>query len=122
MGRKLLLTVSVTSYDELLADLDYLGKLGGNAELTKNLEGMLTMMTQGQGLAGIDTKPPWGLVVQTDGTQFPIYVFVPVTDLNKTLEVVKQVAGAETKDVGNGVTEVRISRQGPGVPRRPWSA
>ena len=51
---------------------------------------MLKMMTQGKGLAGLDTKRPWGVVLMTDGQQnVRRYGFLPVTDLKQLMEVAK---------------------------------
>jgi hypothetical protein len=85
-GLKPLVTVSFSGYDELRADIEFVGKLGNNPQLAQGLEKMLKDMTQGQGLTGLDTKRPWGVVVQTDGQQkFPICGFIPVTDLKQLL-------------------------------------
>jgi len=34
---------------------------------------------------GLDPRRPWGLVMETDGLTFPLYGFVPVTDLRVLL-------------------------------------
>jgi hypothetical protein len=84
---KPVVVVSLSGYDELIGDVKFLGELGGNPELAKGLEGMLTMMTGGKGLAGLDKAKPWGAVVQTDGENFPILAFIPVSDLKAFLAV-----------------------------------
>ena len=58
----------VRGYDKLLTNIDVVGQLGGNPDLG-GLEMMLKMMTQGKGLAGLDTKQPWASVLMTDGQQ-----------------------------------------------------
>ena len=52
-GLKPLVTVSFAGYDELRADIEFVGKLGNNPQLAQGLEGMLKDMTQGQGLTGL---------------------------------------------------------------------
>jgi hypothetical protein len=101
---KPLVTVSFSGYDEIVADVNFLGQLGGQPALGQMLEGLLKQRTGGQGLAGIDKSKPWGAVVQTDGAMgFPFYIFVPVTDLQAALGI---LPGVETEDAGDGVLEL----------------
>jgi len=101
-----LVTVAFSGYDELLGDIGFLGTLGGNPQLAKAPEAMLVLATQGKGLAGLDKSKPWGLVVQTDGQQFPVVGFVPVTDLKQLLDVLTPLVGPP-EDAGNGVLKVQ---------------
>ena len=106
---KPLVTVSLSGYDEILADVNFLGQLGGQPGLGKMLEGFLQQATQGQGLAGVDKSKPWGAVVQTDGAMgFPFYAFIPVTDLQAVLGLLPDV---ETEDVGDGVLQLSTPGQ-----------
>ena len=50
---KPVLTVAFAGYDQYHANLDALGKLGG-PNLAAMTDGMLAMVTQGKGLAGLD--------------------------------------------------------------------
>ncbi|GAG16776.1 unnamed protein product, partial [marine sediment metagenome] len=104
---KTLLTVAFSGYDELKADLNFIGRLAGNPNLADGVEAVLTIATQGQGLAGLDKSKPWGAVVQTDGTKFPAYGFVPVTDLKALLRVAAKLQ-LESNDLGEGVFEILI--------------
>jgi hypothetical protein len=108
-GLKPLVTVSFAGYDRLRTDLEFIGKLSNNPQLAQGLEGMLKMATQGQGLAGLDTKRPWGAVIQTDGQQrFSIYGFIPVTDLKQLLGVVRNVPVVKvTENPADGVYEIQ---------------
>ncbi len=111
-GLKPLVTVSFAGYDELRADIEYVGKLSNSPQLAQGLEGMLKMMTGGQGLAGLDTKKPWGAVVQTDGQQsFPIYGFVPVTDLKQLMGAIGRLLPGGPPAENGGVYE--IATEGP---------
>jgi len=87
---KTLVTIAFSGYDELKADVAFVGKLADNPGLADGLEAMLTLMTKGQGLAGLDKSKPWGAVVQTDGEEFPIFGFIPVTDLEALLGVIEK--------------------------------
>ena len=102
---KPLVTISFSGYDELMTDIGYIGKLAGNPDMAKGLDGMLTLMTQGKGLAGLDKSRPWGAVVSTDGQTFPVYVFVPVTDLKELMGVLAAL-GVEAEEGEEGVWEV----------------
>ena len=94
---KTLATVAFSGYGEVRADLDFIGKIVENAELGSGLEDILLMMTKDKGLQGLDKTKPWGLLVQTDGQQFPIYGFVPVTDVKTLLSVFEDI---EVEDEG----------------------
>jgi hypothetical protein len=106
---KPLVTVSFSGYDKLFANIGMIGKLGGNPDLGKNLDMMLKMMTQGKGLAGLDTKQPWGAVLLTNGQEALVgYGFLPVTDLKQLMELAKanpQLAAAIKED--GGVYEIQ---------------
>ncbi len=109
-GLKPLVTVSFSGYDELKSDIEFIGKLGDNPQMATQLEGMLKLMTQGQGLAGLDKTKPWGAVVQTDGQQeFPIYGFIPVTDLKQLLSLVGPLLpGGPPEEPADGIYEIDI--------------
>ncbi len=105
---KNMLVVSASSYDELAADLDFLGELGGKPGLSQTLDGMINLFTQGQGLAGLDKSKPWGAVVRTDGFAFQPLMFVAVEDLTKLLEVLA-LFEIESEDQGDGVFQLVVN-------------
>jgi len=118
---KPLVTVSFSGYDKLMTNVGVVGQLGGNPDLGKGLEMMLQMVTQGKGLAGLDTKRPWGAVLLTDDQgQFAFYGFVPVTDLKqlvKLSEVNPQLADAikltdGVYEIQAGVSPIFIEQKG----------
>jgi hypothetical protein len=92
---KPLATVSFAGYDKLKANIGMLGQLGGNPKLADSLEQMLKGMTQGKGLAGLDTKRPWGAAFYLRPGDTPnqpktiLYVFIPATDLKQLMETAK---------------------------------
>ncbi len=102
---KPVMVVSFSGYNELIADVDMIGKLGGAPELSKGLEGLLAVATAGKGVAGLDKTKPLGAVVYTDGDSFPAVGFVPVTDLKALLGVLEGPLG-EAKDDGTGIYEL----------------
>jgi hypothetical protein len=105
-GLQTLVTVSFSGYQELFSDIEYVGNLANNPELAKGLEGMLQVFTQGEGLAGVDKTKPWGVVVQTDGTQeFPFFAFVPVTDFSAALGLLEKL-DLKAEDTGAGIYEI----------------
>ena len=90
--------VAVASYNDLLSDVNFVGKLVERPELGAGLEGFLALATQGKGLAGIDKTRPWGVIVQASGeTDFSGYVFVPVSNFKETLGLLKLFGTVEAE-------------------------
>jgi hypothetical protein len=108
-GTKPVVVVSVSSYDELLKDIEYIGQLRNQPELAKTLEGLLGFFTQGQGLNGLDKSRPWGMAVLTDGATFPKALFLPVSDVDKLLAALMAFVG-QPKDAGDGVLEITLQQ------------
>ncbi len=102
---KPILVVSLAGYQRILDDLAFVGKLSDSPDLAKNLEGMITFFTQGQGLAGLDKTKPWGLAASTDGLSFQLLGFIPVTDLKKLLDALSGFLG--DADQENGVYKLQ---------------
>ena len=102
--------LSIASYDRIMSDVALIGNLAGNPDLDKNIEGMLKLFTQGQGLAGLDQTRPWGITLTTDGLSFQPLVFLPVNDLKKLLDALAPLIG-EAADGGNGVLELTVFNQ-----------
>lgn len=98
--------VSLAGYDELLANVEMAGKLSGRPALARGLEGMLAVVTHGKGLAGLDKKRPWGVVVQTDGSKLGGYAFLPVDDLDEFEKVLEPYI-KKVEDLGDGVRKVQ---------------
>jgi hypothetical protein len=98
--------VSLAGYDALLGNVELAGILAGRPKLAKGLEGLLAVVTQGRGLEGLDTKRPWGVVIQTDGSKLGGYAFLPVGDFEKFKEVVKPYI-QKVEDLGDGLHKVQ---------------
>ncbi|MGH7139179.1 MAG: hypothetical protein ACREHD_25830, partial [Pirellulales bacterium] len=77
-------------------------------DLAAGLEQLLLLLTQGQGLAGVDQARPWGasLSITSDGSQFPALVFLPVNDLTKLLDALAAYIG-EAVDAGDDIYEIK---------------
>ncbi len=106
---KPVVVVSWAGYDELIRDVDYLGKISDNPDLSKSIEGAIAFFTQFQGLAGLDKAKPVGIALNTDGASFTPLGFIPVTDLKKLLGVLAPHVG-EAADAGDDVKRLMAGR------------
>ena len=106
-GLKPLVAVSVSSYDQILKNIAFIGQLGGDSSLGKEAETAFKQALQTENLAGLDKTRPCGLVVQTDGQQqFPVFGFVPVTDLKAFLKSLEPAVGKAEEE--KGVYEIGV--------------
>ncbi len=102
---KPVVAVSFSGFDALRTDVGYLGKLMGNPELAQMLDGIIAMSTEGKGLAGLDTKRPWGAVLYSKDEEFSPAVFLPTTDI-KALAATMTALNLPATDKGDGTYEV----------------
>jgi hypothetical protein len=106
--------VAITSYDKLMADVDWLGTLMQAPGASQMVDGYLTQMTGGQGLAGLDKSKPIGLVVNLAPGPMPMPIvaaYVPVTDQAQLLGMLQTVLGVTNQDMGNGILQVNAMGQ-----------
>jgi hypothetical protein len=106
--------VAITSYEKLMADVDWLGGLMNMPGASQMVDGMLMQATGGQGLAGLDKTKPIGLVVNLAPGPFPMPIvaaYVPVTDQAALLGLLQKVLGVTNQDMGNGVLQVNAMGQ-----------
>lgn len=94
------------SYQQVIDDIDFVGQASNNPDLGQGLEGLLTLVTQGQGLP-IDKERPWGGVVSSDGFQFQVLGFLPISDLEKFMEIIGNL-GDPPADEGDGVYRMEV--------------
>lgn len=87
---KPVLVVTFSGLDRLLEDADFIGKVVGTENLGDTVKMFLSQQTGEAGVPGVDPKRPCGVLVQTDGFQFLVCGYVPVSDLRKTLDWLKQ--------------------------------
>ena len=105
---KTVLTVSISGYDAVMGSVDALAKVAGVPEMT-----MLPKMLLGgpAGPGGLDGSKPAGVVVQTDGQQFPAMGFVPVTDAGEFMAFLGRFVQDIPKPDADGVYEVEANDQ-----------
>lgn len=98
--------VSLASFDQLMDSVKLAGRLAGRPQLADGFQGIVAVLTQGRGLAGLDPNRPWGIVVTEHGPQPGGYVFLPVDDIEKLKEVFQPYL-ARMEDVGDGVLKLK---------------
>ncbi|MBN2475441.1 MAG: hypothetical protein JXB62_12590 [Pirellulales bacterium] len=106
---KPLAVASFAGYGELLDDLALVGKLADRPEVPQMFEAVLTLATQGHGLAGLDKERPWGAVILPADERPVGFAFLPITDLDQLHEVVKPHL-REVTDVGGEVYKLEGKR------------
>lgn len=102
--------VSFAGYDALKKDLGFVGNLAGMSELAQAAEGLLGLVTRFQGLAGLDKTKPIGAAVFYSEDQKPSgYLFIPVEDVDKLLDVLQDVV-VDVEDQGEGYSTFKLKR------------
>ncbi|MAZ94697.1 MAG: hypothetical protein CMJ73_01485 [Planctomycetaceae bacterium] len=103
---KPMLTIAISSVQELADDVGYLAKLAEIPGIDEQIPGII----QGIG-AGLDTTKPIGAVVQAKGIGIEVIGFIPVTNFDVALALLEGSLGP-AQDAGDGV----YSLQTPLVP------
>ncbi len=83
---------SVKSYKALRESLAYLANVSGQAHASQMLDGIITALTSGNGLLGIDKNKPFGVALLSYGGQdaWPL-VFIPISSQDKALQLLHAV-------------------------------
>ncbi len=97
--------VALSSRNEILSDLDFLGELGGRP----GISGVITFFSGGA-LDILEEGRPIGVVLQTDGAEFTPVACLPVSNIDDVLEVAENF-GLEPFDAGEGTYEIEIQEQ-----------
>lgn len=98
------LVVSITGFERLFKDLNYLGNAVGQGGSVGMLQGVASGFIQ-----GIDQKRPMGVTVQmTDGAPAPL-VFLPTTDLKRFLKTLEAQTGP-ADDLGDGTLAIALGQ------------
>jgi hypothetical protein len=97
---KPMLVISLPSYEKLMADVDFFGELRGQPGGSQQLEAMVQVFTQGQGLKGLDKSKPWGVAVLTSGSDVEPVAFLPVTNVKDLLDALAGVIGPAQDEGG----------------------
>ncbi|HEY2761501.1 MAG TPA: hypothetical protein VGI75_12180 [Pirellulales bacterium] len=100
------LVLSVPSYNDLLADADFLGGLVGRPGSSQMADGMLKMMTQGKGLAGLDKAKPIEVVIAIDNGVFMPTICIPVTSAKDLADVVSSIQTGQPAQTVDGVIKL----------------
>ncbi len=109
VGNKPVAVLSISSYGRIMSDIGFIGNLAGNPDLDKNLEDMIKLFTQGQGLKGLDRNRPWGVTLTTDGLSLQPLIFLPVDNLKDLLDALSGLIGDAQE--ANGVFELNVFGQ-----------
>ena len=105
---KTVLTVSVAGYDTLMKSVDALAEAAGVPEMAA----LPKMMLGGsEGPDGLDGSKPLGLVVRTNGQEFPAVLFAPITDTEEFLNFLKRFVPEIPEPGADGVYEVEAGPQ-----------
>ena len=111
-GSKPVIVISLSGYGKVLEDVGFVGRLAQQPGLQQQVEAMVTLFTQGQGLNGLDKKRPWGVVLNSVNGDFQPIGFLPVTDMKALLDSLAQWTGpAEPSNAGKGLLEVQKPNQ-----------
>jgi hypothetical protein len=92
-------------FDSLIKDVTFLGTVAGQPQIGQMVEGTINLFTHGKGLQAIDRTQPWGVIVQTNGTQLLPVGCLPVKKLSDLITVATAY-GIEAKDAGDGIKEL----------------
>lgn len=104
---KTLAVVAGAPYDSLLKDIDFIGSLIGQPQISQLIEMQLAFFTQ-----QLDRTKPWGVIVQTDGMQFLGTACLPISKPEELLAVAPAM-GATVEDVAGqeGVKQIRLPNE-----------
>ena len=86
---KPVLVISIPSYNDILANVDFLGKLAGQPAAAQQMDQMVGLFAQG--LKGLDRTRPIGVVVSSEGADFTPLAFVPTTNLKDLMQCLPQL-------------------------------
>lgn len=89
--------ISISPVKKILADTQYLAEAAGQGDFGRMAAIMSAPFTQ-----GIDKSRPIGVVVMTNGQEFAPTAFIPVTDMDSLLLIIKEQFGPP-QDMGNDV-------------------
>ena len=97
--------LTVSGYDELKADINFIGSLAGQPELASSFEPFILGFTQ-----GLEKDKPLGVLVQSDGMNFGGAVCLPIKDLATFVGNLKAF-GVTSSPVDGGITQISANGQ-----------
>jgi len=92
--------MTVQSIDGAIENVRYLLTLAGQGESAKQIEALLGQVTSGKRFQGIDTQKPLGAFIAKLGEALdnpPLVVFVPLTNQDEFIDLLKQVGMEPSK-------------------------
>jgi hypothetical protein len=104
---KTLAVVAANSYERLMRDVAFIGSLANMAQADQIVQATLLQFIQEKGLAAINKAKPWGIVLQTDGVNFPVLAAIPVAKPDDLLAVA-QANGIQVGQGENGVQQLTL--------------
>ena len=110
---KPIVTVSVSGYDELMKDINLIGKLGNFPQLGQMLEAGIQQAEGPKMLVSlIDKTKPWGAVMSMDAERPEpvLQAVIPLTDIKPIVKAM-EAQGIGPKDLGDGVYEFQLGPQ-----------
>lgn len=102
---KPVVVLTISGYDALKQDINFLGTLAGQPDLATSFEPFILGFTQ-----GLDKTKPLGVLVQSDGMNFGGAICLPIQDL-ATFVANLAAFGVTTADAGNGITQITANNQ-----------
>lgn len=96
---------TLSGYDALKKDINFLGSLAGQPDLASNFEPFILGFTQ-----GLEKDKPLGVLIQSDGMNFGGAICVPIKDLATFVANLKAF-GVTTAEVGPGITQITANGQ-----------
>jgi hypothetical protein len=102
---KPVILATLSGYDALKKDINFLGSLAGQPELASQFEPFILGFTQ-----GLEKDKPLGVLIQSDGMNFGGAICVPIKDLATFVANLKAF-GVTTADAGNGITQITANNQ-----------
>jgi len=107
---KTMAVVAISSYENLVGDVTFLGTLAGKPELGQMVEGGLAFFTQGKGPDAIDKTKPWGVIVQSDGAAIKPVFCLPVKNVDDLIGIATAY-GAQLSEGDDGVKALLLPNQ-----------
>lgn len=107
---KPVVVVSISSYDSILSDIDYIGGVVGQPQMNAaSIDGILKFFTGGKGADMLDRKAPWGFALLGEGTDFQPLVFLPIKDYENLITVMGNFQ-AKIQDEDDGIKSVQVQQ------------
>lgn len=110
---KPVVVVSIASYSDLMAGVDYLGGLAPNAAAKPSVQlgGLAQFMLGAKPEELLDASQPTGVIIGTEGDEFKAVVFAPVSKPDQIFAMLQQMAGVTPEDAGDGIKKFEVENQ-----------